>query len=75
MKKIIILSNLKIKLKIEEVNMNNMKRYICDVCGYVYDPKLGDPEHGINPNTPFESLPDDWVCPECGVDKSHFSPE
>ena len=52
-----------------------MKRYICNVCGYVYDPKLGDPEHGIQPNTPFDALPEDWVCPECGVGKDQFSEE
>ena len=52
-----------------------MKRLICDVCGYVYDPKLGDPEQGVKPGTPFEQVPDDWVCPECGVGKDHFSPE
>ena len=52
-----------------------MKRYVCDVCGYVYDPKKGDPDHDVAPGTPFEDLPDDWVCPECGVKKEQFSPE
>jgi len=52
-----------------------MKRYICNVCGYVYDPKLGDPEHGIKPGTEFKDLPDSWTCPECGVGKDEFSPE
>jgi len=51
-----------------------MKKYKCNVCGWIYDPKVGDPEHGIKPGTPFESLPDDWVCPECGVDKTNFEP-
>lgn len=41
-------------------------RYKCVPCGYIYDPKLGDPEHGIAPGTPFEDLPEDWVCPKCG---------
>ena len=50
----------------------NMK-YLCDVCGYVYDPAAGDPANGIPPGTAFEALPDDWVCPECGVGKSDFS--
>ena len=49
-----------------------MKRYACEVCGYVYDPEKGDPESGVPPGTSFEDLPDDWVCPECGVDKSQF---
>lgn len=51
-----------------------MKKYVCDVCGWVYDPAIGDPEHGIPPGTAFDALPDGWVCPECGVDKSQFSP-
>ena len=52
-----------------------MKKYVCDVCGYIYDPEKGDPEGGINPGTSFEDLPDDWVCPECGAGKDEFSPE
>ena len=46
--------------------------YICDVCGYVYDSTVGDPNGGIPPGTPFEKLPDNWVCPICGADKTHF---
>jgi len=49
-----------------------MKRYKCTVCGYIYDPATGDPEHGIVPGTAFENIPDSWVCPECGVSKSDF---
>jgi len=52
-----------------------MKRYVCTVCGYIYDPTVGDPDSGIKPGTPFEELPDDWVCPVCGADKSKFEPE
>lgn len=52
-----------------------MKRYVCGVCGYVYDPQVGDPDGGISPGTPFEDLPDDWVCPVCGAEKKEFSPE
>jgi rubredoxin len=51
-----------------------MKKYECDICGYVYDPEKGDIEHGIQPGTAFEDLPDDWVCPLCGVGKDDFSP-
>lgn len=47
-------------------------RYQCNVCGYVYDPELGDTEHGIRPGTPFEQLPDDWTCPVCGAGKADF---
>lgn len=50
-------------------------KYVCNVCGYVYDPKVGDTEHGVAPGTTFEDLPDDWSCPECGVSKSEFSPQ
>ena len=50
-----------------------MKKYICDTCGWVYDPEVGDPEGGIEPGTAFEDIPDDWVCPLCGVGKEDFS--
>ncbi|HJA83065.1 MAG TPA: rubredoxin [Candidatus Bacteroides intestinavium] len=49
-----------------------MEKYVCTVCGYVYDPALGDPENGITPGTAFNDLPDDWVCPLCGVGKEDF---
>jgi flavin reductase (DIM6/NTAB) family NADH-FMN oxidoreductase RutF/rubredoxin len=52
-----------------------MKRYVCAVCGYVYDPADGDPDNGVAPGTAFEDLPDDWVCPVCGAEKEEFSPE
>ena len=48
---------------------------ICDVCGYVYDEALGDPDNGIAPGTTWEELPEDFVCPLCGVGKDDFSPE
>jgi rubredoxin len=49
-----------------------MKKYVCIVCGYVYDPEVGDPDAGIDPGTSFEALPEDWVCPLCGVGKDQF---
>lgn len=52
-----------------------MKKYVCNVCGWVYDEAVGDPDNGIAPGTKFEDLPDDFVCPLCGVDKSNFSEE
>ncbi len=52
-----------------------MVKYVCELCGYVYDPALGDPESGIAPGTPFEQLPEDWACPGCGGSKDDFSPE
>lgn len=56
--------------KKEEVKDN--AKYTCRVCGYVYDPILGDPDSGIQPGTPFEKLPEKWVCPVCGAPKSQF---
>jgi len=52
-----------------------MKRWKCLACEYVYDPAKGDPDNGIDPGTPFEALPDDWLCPWCGVGKDQFAPE
>ncbi|MEA3445756.1 MAG: rubredoxin [Bacteroidota bacterium] len=49
-----------------------MKKYVCEPCDYVYDPKLGDPDGGIAPGTSFDDIPDDWVCPVCGVGKDMF---
>ncbi len=49
-----------------------MDKYVCKVCGYVYDPEVGSPETGIEPGTPFEDIPDDWTCPLCGVGKDQF---
>ena len=52
-----------------------MKKYVCDVCGYVYDPEVGDPDNGIEPGTPFDKLPASWACPLCGVGTDNFSLE
>ncbi|MGO9018423.1 MAG: rubredoxin [Syntrophobacteraceae bacterium] len=52
-----------------------MNRYVCTVCGYVYDPAAGDPDNGIAAGTKFEDLPDDWVCPVCGAPKEDFEIE
>ncbi|MFH0771388.1 MAG: rubredoxin [Candidatus Omnitrophota bacterium] len=49
-----------------------MARYRCTVCGYIYDPAAGDSTQGIVPGTDFGDLPNDWVCPECGVSKDMF---
>ncbi len=51
-----------------------MTKYQCNACGYVYDPAAGDPVGDVPPGTAFEDLPDDWVCPSCGVGKDQFSP-
>ena len=47
-------------------------KFVCSICGYEYDPAVGDPDSGIAPGTPFEDLPDDWVCPICKMAKSNF---
>ena len=51
-----------------------MQKYVCTVCGYVYDPEQGDPDSDIALGTPFEELDDDWVCPVCGAEKEDFEP-
>ena len=53
-------------------NESNMAKWMCTVCGYVYDPEDGDPEGSIAAGTPFEALPDGWVCPVCGAEKDAF---
>ncbi len=49
-----------------------MDKYECEVCGYIYDPEIGDPDSDIAPGTKFEDLPEDWCCPDCGVTKEDF---
>ena len=61
-------NHLKSKISMED------QKYVCDVCDWVYDPAKGDPDNGIAPGTAFADLPDDWVCPLCGVGKDEFSP-
>lgn len=51
-----------------------MGKYVC-LCGYVYDPEIGDPENGVEPGTSWEDVPEDWVCPICGMSKEAFSEE
>jgi rubredoxin len=52
-----------------------MDKYVCMVCGYVYDPADGDPDNGVEPGTAFADLPDDWSCPICGASKDQFEKE
>jgi flavin reductase (DIM6/NTAB) family NADH-FMN oxidoreductase RutF/rubredoxin len=52
-----------------------MKKYVCNVCGYVYNPAEGDPDNGVEPGTSFEKVPDGWSCPICGAGKDQFSPQ
>jgi rubredoxin len=52
-----------------------MEKYVCMVCGYVYDPEAGDPDNGVEPGTAFADVPDDWSCPICGAAKDQFEKE
>jgi len=52
-----------------------MQKYVCSICGYVYDPAVGDQDTGLAAGTLFDEIPDDWVCPVCGVTKDMFEPE
>jgi len=56
----------------EDREVNGLDKYVCKICGYIYDPDKGDPDNGIAPGTMFENLPDDWVCPICGATKDQF---
>ncbi|MDZ7960104.1 MAG: rubredoxin [Aulosira sp. DedQUE10] len=51
-----------------------MSKYICSVCGYEYDPEVGDPDSDVEPGTAFGNISEDWVCPVCGADKEEFEP-
>ena len=52
-----------------------MEKYVCSVCGYVYDPAVGDPDNGVEPGTAWEDVPEDWTCPRCSVGKENFEAE
>ncbi len=52
-----------------------MSKYVCVVCGYVYDPVDGDPDNGVEPGTAWEAVPEEWLCPLCGVGKDQFEEE
>ena len=54
---------------------NEMEKFVCSVCGYVYDPEVGDPDNGVEPGTAWEDVPEDWLCPLCGVGKDDFEAE
>jgi rubredoxin len=51
-----------------------MDKYVCSICGYVYEPESGDPQNGVPPGTAFNDLPDDWKCPICDAEKDMFEP-
>jgi rubredoxin len=56
----------------KKIRGEDMDKYECTVCGYIYDPEIGDPDSDIAPGTSFENLPDDWICPVCGAGKEDF---
>ena len=51
-----------------------MQKYVCNLCGYIYDPEIGDPDNGVAAGTAFADLPEDWVCPDCGAGVDDFEP-
>jgi len=55
--------------------VENKIRFVCNVCGYIYDPAKGDPDNGVAPGTSFEAIPDTWTCPICGASKKEFTAE
>jgi len=63
----------KAKAKLQ-LGVKNMQKYKCLMCGYIYDPAVGDPDNGIAAGTAFEDLPNDWTCPDCGAGKDEFEP-
>ena len=60
--------------RLSPVEAATTQMWICESCGFIYDPDEGDPDGGIPPGTPFEAIPDDWLCPVCGARKRDFSP-
>lgn len=52
--------------------MSEFKKYVCVVCGYIYDEEAGEPEAGLSPGTRWEDVPEDWSCPDCGASKGDF---
>ena len=73
-KKVIDLNNPPETIPVGEITYKTASgKYVCSICGYVYDPAVGDPEHGVSAGTPFEALPDDWHCPRCRQSKDKFN--
>ena len=62
------------KLEVMSTETEVAKEWICESCGWIYDPAEGDPDGGIPPGTEFAAIPDDWYCPVCGARKSDFIP-
>lgn len=69
------LTDAAVTAKDSKQEFNTMKKYVCLVCGYVYDPEVGDPDNDVAPGTAFADIPDDWTCPVCGAGKEEFEPE
>jgi rubredoxin len=61
-----------IQIQHKILRRKSMEKWECTACGFIYDPEKGDPENGVEPGTLFEDLPDNWVCPQCGVGKEYF---
>ena len=63
---------LKTNKLLEDKTLSDYRKYECAVCGWIYDEEKGDPDSGLAPGTRYEDIPDDWLCPDCGVDKTFF---
>lgn len=73
-RKVIDLDNPPASITVEEIaKAEATGRYVCSICGYVYDPEIGDPDNGVPAGVAFEDLPDDWVCPKCKQPKDKFN--
>ena len=68
-----VLVSIILSIELKKLKLIIMDKYICEVCGYEYDPEIGDPDNGIAAGTPFEELPEDWKCPLCAVGKELFA--
>jgi rubredoxin len=62
-------------IKNKQGGKKRMDRYVCTICGYIYDPAIGDPDNGVAAGTKFEAVPDTWECPICGAAKDDFEKE
>ena len=61
-------------MSVGQLTQTEVPRWMCEACGWIYDPDEGDPDSGIEPGTPFEDIPDSWFCPVCGARKADFEP-
>jgi rubredoxin len=68
-------STVEVSCPAPDAGAKTMQKYVCNICGYVYDPAEGDPDNDVKPGTKWEAVPAAWSCPICGASKENFSPE